>query len=54
MRQHTATELKTLQKELSCKIPLLQKSPDLKGAIREYFLQTYSLYEKLFEFLATD
>ena len=32
----------------------MQGHPDLKGAIREYFLQTYSLYEQLFKFLATD
>ncbi len=39
---------------LSSKTVLIKDNPNLKSQIREYFLNTYSIYEKLFELLADD
>ena len=46
--------LKTLSPELSRKTVLLKNNPNLKEEIKSYFLQTYSVYEKLFDILADD
>ena len=37
-------ELKTMSQELSSKTILIQGHPNLKAAIRDYFLKTYALY----------
>jgi len=41
----------TIPKALSHKTILIRNHPDLKAAIRKYFLETYAVYEKLFELL---
>ena len=47
-------ELQTMSQELSSKTILIQKHPNIKGAIKEYFLKTYALYEQLFSMLGKD
>jgi hypothetical protein len=44
----------TIPQDLSRKTVLLKENPNLKKEVREYFLQTYGVYEKLFELLALD
>ena len=44
----------TIPKALSHKTILIRNHPDLKAAIRKYFLETYAVYEKLFELLKVD
>ena len=38
-------------KNWHAQVTLLQKTSDLKGDIRKYFLETYALYEELFKIL---
>ena len=44
----------TIPRGLSSKTILLKDNPNLKSQIREYFLNTYSVYEKLFELLGDE
>lgn len=44
----------TIPKTLSHKTILIRNHPDLKAAIRKYFLETYAVYEKLFDLLKVD
>jgi hypothetical protein len=50
----TRNALKTLSPELSRKTVLLKNNPNLKEEIKSYFLQTYEVYEKLFDILNDD
>lgn len=43
--------VETLDKTLSSKTVLIQDHPNLRPAIREYFVKTYELYEKLFDII---
>ncbi len=45
---------KTIPSSLSSKTILIQGHPNLRQAIKDYFLQTYAVYEKLFELLKVD
>ena len=47
-------ELQAMSQELSSKTILIQKHPNIKEAIKEYFLKTYALYEQLFSMLGKD
>ena len=47
-------ELKTMEKALSSKTILIKNHPNLREAMKEYFLKTYAVYEQLFEMLSTD
>ena len=40
-----------MAKKWHARVTLLQKTSDLKGDIRKYFLETYALYEELFKIL---
>jgi len=44
----------TIPHSLSHKTILIHQHPDLKAAIRKYFLDTYAVYEKLFELLKVE
>lgn len=44
----------TLSKDLSTKTILIQENPNFKVQLKEYFLRTYAIYEKLFELLKVD
>ena len=45
-------ELMTMPESLHHKALLLQEHPNLKQAVRDYFIKTYDLYEKLFDMMA--
>ena len=47
-------DLKTMHKSLSSKTLLIQGHPSLREAIKGYFLETYAIYEQLFQMLAKD
>jgi hypothetical protein len=44
----------TIPKNLSSKTLLIKNHPNLREAIKNYFLQTYAVYEKLFDLLKVD
>lgn len=44
-------EQPTIPKKWSCKTVVLKDNPNLKEEIKTYFLKTYEVYQKLFEFL---
>lgn len=44
----------TIPASLSSKTILIKQHPTLRQSIRDYFLQTYAVYEKLFELLKVD
>lgn len=44
----------TIPASLSSKTILIKEHPALRQSIRDYFLQTYAVYEKLFELLKGD
>jgi|688.fasta_scaffold99860_4 hypothetical protein len=44
----------TIPKEWSNKTILLQNNANLKEEIKNYFLKTYDVYEKLFELLGDE
>jgi hypothetical protein len=48
------SKLQMIPQDLSSKTVILKQNPHLKKEVREYFLQTYGVYEKLFELLALD
>lgn len=51
---HFPSRPNTMSKALSSKTVLIKGNPSLKTQIREYFLNTYSVYEKLFEILGDE
>jgi hypothetical protein len=51
---HFPSRSNTMSKTLSSKTVLIKDNPNLKTQIREYFLNTYSVYEKLFELLGDE
>jgi len=48
------TELPTIPESLHHKAIRLQDNPNLKQEVRDYFIQTYNLYEKLFDLMACE
>ena len=47
-------QVNAMAKKWHAQVTLLQKTPDLKGAIRQYFLETYAIYEELFRILTSN
>ena len=43
-----------MHRSMSCKTFLIKKHPALRQGIRDFFLETYSLYEQLFSVLAKE
>ena len=43
----------TMHESLSCKT-VLTTDPNIKQALKNYFIKTYDVYEKIFDMLATE